>query len=350
MTPGWRCGIESRTITMIRQKTSAMRRPPCACLAIPLFLCTILMPHAFSGEWPGELKSFLKTNCYECHDADSTKGDLNLEDLSADLTDSDQAGRWTAVYDRVSRSEMPPKDADQPSAADREGNLQLLGGLLTAAHRSSREVVLRRLNRVEYEYTVQDLFGIEVFVKDILPEDASSGGFDTIGASLSVSTEQMQAYLESADAVLDAVFGPAEKPKTVKTTVNLRDIIREPDGEKTVRKTKDGVVLFNSGYNPSVLSSFDNPGPGRYRVRIQAMAMQSDKPVTMLVYGGVWGLKDKHITGFFDVPPGKVSTIEIIDRLWEPSDTFEIYPFDTIHGQKDPDHYEGPGLLRQMCP
>ena len=309
---------------------------------------SLFFSHGLTGtgaEWPPELRSFLVKFCYECHDTDSAKGDLNLERLSPDLTNRDRMRRWTAVHDCIAQGEMPPKDAAQPPAAARVRNSKLLAGLLTQADRAQRPAVLRRLNRVEYENTVRDLFGIEVSVKDMLPEDASAHGFDNIGAALSISTEQMQAYLETADAVLDAVFGPGAKPKRIATTLNLRDLINETDGTRTVRKTQEGVVLFNSGYNPSVLRTLDTPGPGLYRVRIQAKAVQTEKPVTMLVYGGVWGLRDKHIAGFFDIPPGELTTIEITNRLWERGDTFEIYPFDTVHRQTDPDHYSGPGLF-----
>ncbi len=331
---------------MIWPKHITTRRIPlCFGLILSLTFSQFLPESASGTEWPTALQAFLEDHCYECHDADKSKGDLNLEKVSTDLTNRDRMRQWIAVYDRIAREEMPPKDADQPLSADRDRARTLLATLLTDADQTQREVVLRRLNRVEYEHTVCDLFGIEVFVKEMLPEDASAHGFDNIGAALSVSTEQMQGYLETADVVLDSVFGPETEPRRVSTTINLRDIIKGTDGTKTVRVTDDGVVLFNSGYNPSVLSKFDNPGPGRYRVRIQTKAVQTDKPVTMLVYGGVWGLQDKHIAGFFDIPPGDMSTIEIVDRLTEPSDTFEIYPFDTVHGQSDPDHYDGPGLF-----
>lgn len=310
-----------------------------------MFLSVFLTRAASGAEWTPQLRSFLAKYCFECHDTDSAKGDLNLETLSTNLASGDRMRQWTSIHDRIARGEMPPKDAPQPPSADRDRNRMLLASLLTEADRARRPVALRRLNRVEYENTVRDLFGIEVFVKQMLPEDGSAHGFDNIGASLSISTEQMQAYLEAADSVLDVVFGPAAKPKRISTTLNLRDLIEETDGTKTVRKTKDGVVLFNSGYNPSVLRTLDTPGPGLYRVRIHTRAVQTEKPVTMLIYGGVWGLIDKHIIGFFDVPPGEMTTIEIIDRLWERGDTFEIYPFDTVHRQTDPDHYAGPGLF-----
>lgn len=307
------------------------------------------LPGAVRGDAPPPPETvglFLSKFCYECHDADSAKGGLDLEALPMDLASGGEGmRRWTSIHDRLVSGEMPPEEADQPTAAERDEVRKELADRLTEADRAGREVVLRRLNRVEYEHTVRDLFGIEVFVKELLPQDASAHGFDTVGEALAFSSEQMQAYLDAAEAVLDAAFGPDGEPRRMAATLNLRDLIDESDGPKTVRIKEDGVVLFNSGYNPSVLRTLDTPGPGLYRVRIRARAVQSDRPVTMLVYGGVWGRRDKHVAGFFDVPPGETSTIEFIDRLWERGDTFEVYPFDTVHRQTDPDGYDGPGLF-----
>ena len=42
-------------------------------------------------------------------------------------------------------------------------------------------VVLRRLNRVEYENTVRDLLGVDIDLKELLPLDSSANGFDNVG-------------------------------------------------------------------------------------------------------------------------------------------------------------------------
>ena len=60
-------------------------------------------------------------------------------------------------------------------------------------------VVLRRLNRVEYENTVRDLLGINVNLKEQLPEDGSADGFDNAGAANHTSSFLMEKYLEAAD-------------------------------------------------------------------------------------------------------------------------------------------------------
>jgi len=63
----------------------------------------------------------------------------------------------------------PPPDAGQ--AAD------------AAARAAQGRVVLRRLNRVEYENTVRDLLGITVNLKEQLPQDGAADGFDNAGAA-----------------------------------------------------------------------------------------------------------------------------------------------------------------------
>ena len=74
---------------------------------------------------------------------------------------------------------MPPNDVDQPSNVARGKAVQSLAWLLIKADRASREVVLRRLNRNEYQNTVCDLFNIQIDVDRLLPNDAAKQGFDT---------------------------------------------------------------------------------------------------------------------------------------------------------------------------
>ena len=94
---------------------------------------------------------------------------------------------------------------------------------VAAKQRSEGRVVLRRLNRVEYENTVRDLFDVNVSVKEILPEDTVSHGFDNVGAALNISPVLIERYLEAADAVLDAAVAPVHKLESKKQRFNLYD-------------------------------------------------------------------------------------------------------------------------------
>ena len=49
-----------------------------------------------------------------------------------------------------------------------------------AGSRAEGRVVLRRLNRAQYENTVRDLLAVDINLKDLLPEDTPAYGFDTV--------------------------------------------------------------------------------------------------------------------------------------------------------------------------
>src|SRR4051812_13932815 len=44
-------------------------------------LLTVLSPQLATAEWPPAVDTFLKQNCYQCHDADSQEGGLDLTQL-----------------------------------------------------------------------------------------------------------------------------------------------------------------------------------------------------------------------------------------------------------------------------
>src|SRR5437016_5694513 len=94
-------------------------------------------------------QQFFDKHCTDCHDATAKEGGLDLAALSRDLTDAETLRRWVRVYDRVAEGEMPPKDAPQPDATAKQTFLGSLGPSLAVADRAQREVVYRRLNRVE---------------------------------------------------------------------------------------------------------------------------------------------------------------------------------------------------------
>ena len=61
------------------------------------------------------------------------------------------------------------------------------------------QVVLRRLTRYEYNYTMQDLLGVEMdFAKDLPPDSTSADGFQNEGGTLSISPLQFELYLDAA--------------------------------------------------------------------------------------------------------------------------------------------------------
>ena len=150
---------------------------------------------------PSGIRYFLEDYCYQCHDSGTRKGKLDLETLKTPGVEPSNAETWQEVVDQLTLSEMPPKKADQPSDAERLNFLKMVRAALDRAHqvrRSSVEVVLRRLNRTEYNNTMRDLTGLDLRLADQFPADIAIDGFDNIGKGLTISPYLMERYLQTA--------------------------------------------------------------------------------------------------------------------------------------------------------
>ncbi len=69
------------------------------------------------GDFKNFARVFLKIHCFDCHDNDTAKGDLSLEDLGS--VDETSAAVWKSIWAQVTLQEMPPKKKSQPGIIDR---------------------------------------------------------------------------------------------------------------------------------------------------------------------------------------------------------------------------------------
>jgi mono/diheme cytochrome c family protein len=307
-----------------------------------------------------QFRPLLVRYCIACHGGDKPKGKLRLDSLAADFADAATRARWTAVIERLEAGEMPPKGKPRPASQD----IQALTGWLaprlaaadTAARAAQGRVVLRRLNRVEYENTVRDLLGISIHIKEQLPEDGSADGFDNAGAANHTSAFLMEKYLEAADAALSMAIANRPKPPP---SITKRHSIKDGypvrgSTENVYRILKDGeVVCFCSSewHNVGATQFWPSEG-GHYRFRISASAFQSaGKPVTFRVTATGTRLTGKSgLVGYFDAPPGKPTVFAFV-RWMEPHTTIVMLPYGfadagTVH-KVGAEKWTGPGLAIQ---
>lgn len=68
--------------------------------------------------------------------------------------------------------------------------------------------------------------------------------------------------------------------------------------------------------------------------------------MTLRIYGGdtIVGRREKHLVGYYDVPPDDWTTIEFEDRLVEEGGTFQPKCYGTRDTRKDGDTYPEPGI------
>ncbi len=309
--------------------------------------------HAFDDK---PLHGFFENHCYECHDDASEKGGLDLDSLSTDLSDPGTMQKWVRLYDRVATGAMPPEDEPAPDAAARQAFSQTLAAPLTAAHAEAKGTVLRRLNRREYQNTMNDLFGTHLELADTLPEDGRSHGFDTVGEALGLSRVQLQRYLEAADAVLDAsIAATVQKPAPKLVSASYADM---SDADKFLGKQwlelPDGAVVFfqDLGYPSGQLREANTDQAGFYKVRVTGYAYQSDEPVTFAVNGDTFARgADRPTFGYFSFAPGKAQAIEfttwIGDRYMIQIKPWGIYDPNYDIKNKGIENYTGAGLAIQ---
>ena len=159
--------------------------------------------------------------CMDCHDADTQKGKVNLEDLPLEVNTLQHAELWQKVLNVMNSGEMPPENKRQPEKVEKADFLEDLAKTMVLARKklsdSGGQITMRRLNRREYQNTMKSLTGVSLNV-DSLPADGGSGTFDTVGASQFISSDQFEQYLELGRTAVDEAFArysAMAKPSTV---------------------------------------------------------------------------------------------------------------------------------------
>lgn len=162
--------------------------------------------------------SFLDNHCLECHDDTTSKGGLDLLELSLEPGKPDNRQRWILIYDRIKKGEMPPPEkAGKVSAVERKKLLTpLYKMLLDADHAEVADQgrgLIRRLTRDEYENNLRDLLELpHLDIRNRLPEDRDSNGYSKSAETLDMSSVQLAAYLDAAEVALHKAMCDGVQP------------------------------------------------------------------------------------------------------------------------------------------
>ena len=154
---------------------------------------------------------FVKAYCVECHNAKKTEGELDLTRYSSAEKVAADYRKWEHVVTFVTKEEMPPPDAKQPTPAERAEMLGVLGKLMLQEARKTAGdpgvVLPRRLSNAEYNYAIRDLTGVDIRPAESFPIDPASGeGFSNTGEALVMSPNLFKKYYAAAQHVADHVL------------------------------------------------------------------------------------------------------------------------------------------------
>jgi hypothetical protein len=179
-----------------------------------------------------DIVPLLKTFCFECHNTGKRRGGLDLEQIESESAAIELVELWKDVGERLHAKDMPPPKKKQPSEAERKVLHSWVKHVATAQvdySKFTKEQLIdalavpptnRRLNRMEYNNTLRDLFGVDFNVGEMLPSEGGGGeGFDNAGATLFITPVLIEKYLEAAEVVLSTML-PANEKKEHKHDVD----------------------------------------------------------------------------------------------------------------------------------
>lgn len=157
-----------------------------------------------------DVRPLLRTFCHECHSSDARQGELDLERFETLEAVRQDLKPWQAMIQQLETREMPPRDQQQPSVAERQQIIDWAERLLeNEAKRRAGErgnIPLHRLSNAEYDNTVRDLTGIDLKPARDFPADGAAGeGFTNAAEALGMSPALMGKYTNAAKQIADHV-------------------------------------------------------------------------------------------------------------------------------------------------
>lgn len=313
-----------------------------------------------------ETHKFLKSYCSECHSGPNADAALDVESLKLEAAEAPSFTTWVRLFDRVRKQEMPPKEYGQPTPAEREAFLKQLGTKLHAASLERQQgegrVLVRRLNRNEYQNTLHDLLGITADLKTLLPDDNTVAGFDNISTGLETSATHLVRYQEAADRALAAALpvGPIANETHRWTGKQFFDSRPKPNQAGTapfVRFEGDTIVLCAQLYKHGSVMTRAAPIDGRYRIRASVRAVKNDGKKIPVIIGKISSDRFaherlEHLFDIQDAPADKARIIEVEADLPRGEQVYLEPQGLTFFGEMKKkrndkpvgDDYDGPGL------
>ncbi len=195
-----------------------MRRGALSLILAPLLLS---LPATLNAA-DAELRGYLETHCFDCHDSTTKKGGLDLEALPMQFDAHAPFEKWALVHDRIAAGEMPPKSLkERPSEQENAETLKQLDERLNDADAAriakTGRALFRRLTTQEFENALRDLLHLPgLRIKELLPEDERRYGYNKIGHALDLSNVHLSQFMDAAEVALTAAIATRSTPPPVR--------------------------------------------------------------------------------------------------------------------------------------
>lgn len=237
--------------------------------AVPVIPASMPTPQAVFDD---SIQPLLAKYCYDCHNADKDKGDIDLTLRRAVADIRRHRSEFVRVWEMLNNYEMPPKKKAQPTASERA---KMIGFIETELARLDCDgpkdpgrVVVRRLSRFEYRNTIRDLVGVEYDPTDEFPMDDIGYGFDNIGDVMSLPPLLMEKYLAASEWILNEAIVTERTPKAWSQRVLAVNL----EGRSESRPDGTARRFYSNGENHTTIRF---PATGKYILRISASGDQA---------------------------------------------------------------------------
>jgi mono/diheme cytochrome c family protein len=184
-----------------------MKRALCIGIAVAALTTAVVVgqgrPTATAATTAGgadEARKTLDTYCVGCHNSRAKAGGLALDAVRVDAV-QEQADIWEAAVRKLRGRLMPPPGTKQPEQREIDTFVTWMEAQLDAAAArgpATGHVPVQRMTRTEYATAVNDLLGLELDGKELLPAEIEVNGFENVATALSVSPAFLDQYVAAA--------------------------------------------------------------------------------------------------------------------------------------------------------
>jgi hypothetical protein len=290
--------------------------------------------------YQADVRPILEARCIKCHGPKKQKGEIRLDTLATDFIKNRAAAEtWHDASNMLKRGEMPPEDERELSTEQRSILISWIDGSLRLAIAAgatfSQGVVMRRLNRTEYQHTMTDLLGLEMNYAEELPSDAfSADGFRNNGAALGMSALQIENYFKTARRAMDVVLVSGEQPVRRVTKLELP---REAGRFMSIRSKKLVGERTNrmgrANYWHAEILEFPRVGP--FTIRVKAHSEHKPGPPEPILLGR-YGFTSHSLSINIMQDLESIAIPSTESRIYELTGRAELFPMFELRSQDLP--------------
>jgi mono/diheme cytochrome c family protein len=230
-------------------------------------------PHASTElpDDPDRVQAVLDAYCVGCHNERRSSGGLALDALDV-RAPAAAADRWERVIRKVRTGTMPPGGELRPEQAEYDLVAEWLESEIDRAAEGAKADPgstnpVHRLNRLEYNNAINDLFALDVDVRSLLPGDETAdGSFDNFADALSITPTHMERYLSVAREVTRLAVGlPPTAPAVHTYEVPLHIVQDQRQSEDLPFGSRGGIAV-----------RYDFPVDGEYLLKVRLRRQYQD--------------------------------------------------------------------------